>query len=121
MPELTGPGHLSLREFAREVTRRADNGPGFRRQPDTLDFAVKLILRSPRLLQSRALARLVVALCDGEGLFRGAELYALDASHTSLAADLVEARRIDAFPDEQWKTARFRLSMALAPDAKFWD
>lgn len=112
---MTESADLSLTAFARELTHRANSGPRFRRQPDTLAFAVRHILASPLTLQSLTLAKFVVALCGDEGSFRAVELYALDAAHTDLAADLIEARRGCIFPEDEWTVAKLRLTALLAP------
>jgi hypothetical protein len=110
---------MSFLAFLGEINKRADAGPPFRRRPDMLNYALQLVHASPRSLQSRTLAKFIVAHCSVQGTCRPAELFALDAEHTDLAADLADVRLSGLIPKEQWEAARLQLSMVLDPDAPF--
>ena len=98
---IAGTELLSAARFQEELRRIAR----YRRAPpigNPLDAAVRRITQNPAFTQSRLLAKLVVALSDGEGEFRRAELATFDSDTLAMVIALMDALAADAFPREEW-------------------
>ena len=77
----------------------------FREQPlvgDPLVSAVKLIEQNPAFAQSRLLTRILVALTYQEGVFRRAEIGALDAETFAMVITLMDAFASGSSPRSAW-------------------
>jgi hypothetical protein len=95
---------LSAVEFREELQRLAQ----FRTRPASagpLAAAVKKIEDNPAYAQSRLLARILTALTYDQGVFRRAEVTALDAETLAIVRSLVEARAAATSPHEEWVRA----------------
>ncbi len=81
---------------------------------DPLVFAVKRIMANPAFAQSRLLARSVVALSNGGGEFRRAELATVDSDTLDVVISLMDQRAEGTFPSEDWTCAAHTVTAALA-------
>jgi len=81
---------------------------------DPLDFAVKKVLDNPAFTQSRLLARVVVALSNGEGEFRRAELATFDSDTLGMVITLMDAHAAEICSREEWTRAADAVKAALA-------
>lgn len=100
---------VRFQEELRRVARYRTSAP----VGDPLDFAVKKILDNPAFTQSRLLARVVVALSDGEGEFRRAELATFDSNTLAMVITLMDAHAAGTPPRDDWIRAADAVKAAL--------
>jgi hypothetical protein len=104
---------LSAIQFQEELRRVARFRPSLE-AAGALAAVVKKIEDDPAYSQCRLLARILTALTYGQGVFRRAEVAALDAETLTMVASLMDACAAGASPREEWERAVDAASAAQA-------
>lgn len=104
---------LSAIQFQEELRRVARFRPRLE-GAGALAAAVKKIEENPAYSQSRLLARILTALTYGRGVFRRAEVAALDAETLTVVSSLMDACAAGTSPREEWERAVDAASAAQA-------
>lgn len=112
--DIVSDQHVSLARFAREVNRRSVGDPPGGRSPLLLALAVNRVTGRVGTPASRVLGALIVALSCDSGDFGPNDVLSLGREELAIAAELIEGRLADWWPQVEWDNARSLVEDVLA-------